>query len=172
MAALTDRAVNNALAAARINSNADLSSSTAAQTVANQCDQRIHTYPLFSSVAGTAATTYNFQLARTDRLLKPIEVRILPGGALTASDTNYDTITFYFNNDAGGANTNFALAATSATVSVPTGSWVQGNSVLIPLVSSPPNIPAASSIGVSFVATGTGVSIPLYTAAQIIWQEV
>lgn len=111
--ALSDRTVNNLLAAARVASNTDVA---AAQAMANQLDQRhVMLQAQVVVTALTAGVTYRFCGFVADRAYKVISARFMGPSLLTASVTNYPTINVVANNDAGGTDTILASLAVTTT---------------------------------------------------------
>ena len=89
---------------------------------------------------------------------------ILPGAALTSSDTNYKTLSFKTGNQAGGALS--TAISTLNTKTVPgggTGDWVARTA--IPLFSGRQTVAAASTAYLEIAASGTGVAL---TGANVV----
>jgi len=110
----------------------------------------------------TAETTFGLGSIFTGTLVN--SVYFVPGAAVTASDTNYATITVQ-KRTAGGAATTIASGSTTLTVGTPLGNFTAFVPVLLPL--SVPNISLLASDVLTFniTKTGTGVVLPASTIA-------
>lgn len=123
----------------------------------------------------TPGTTYTFPLVRVDRPIVIKDFRVLPGGALTASATLFETMALVYNNDAGGANTSLASYTTNLTGNGGTGNWTVGTSIPLFSAASPisgATVPAGSQVMMTLTPTSTGTAVPAQTLFQVIWEEV
>lgn len=122
------------------------------------------------TAASTAGTTYYWTVARVDRPVKVIEVRVCPGGALTADNTNYAGISYEYTNDGGGSAVVMGSVNTKVTG---TNSWLAQQSFVV-TANAAINavIPAGSFIYIKSAASGGGVAIPAGTRFQMLWEEV
>lgn len=153
---MTDRQVNNFLNAARIASNTDVA---AAQTVANQIDQRHIMIPIqVVTTSLTAAATYRYVGFVADRAYNLISARIIPAAAITAVGTSFLTWNIVWNNDAGGADT------TAATLSVNTTSLVANQSFPLVVTAANAAIASGKQVDVLIGFAGAGAVVPAGTA--------
>ncbi len=109
------------------------------------------------AVEASAATLSSKILARTTGACKVTVARILPDAALTASDTNYATITIGYTDDLGGAATTVATITTQVTGG--SGNWVADQSVAMTLATDP-SVPTNKALKFISAKTAAGVAIP------------
>lgn len=144
----------------------------------NQMHQRMmDTLGPQSAATATTGTLY-FAGWTTDRAIKVLSVKCMPGGALTANDTNYRTVQLVQNNDLGGADTTIASLTTQTTGTGGSGNWNGGGgaspiqSIAMPVTAANALVAAGQSLQFKITSTGTGVAVPGSTYLQVIYEEV
>lgn len=108
-----------------------------------------------TDVAGTA---YAIPLVDQGRDILVTSVTIVPGAALTESNTAYKTLALKTGNKAGGAlSAAIAQVDTRPVANGGTGSWVARTA--IPLFSGRATVTAANTLYLEIAVTGAGVAL-------------
>lgn len=108
--------------------------------------------------AANTATTACADYCPTAREL--ISGAILPGGAVTADDTDYATITVGYDDGAGGGVTSLAAVTTKNTGG--TGNWTAGVAIALTAITPALSIPAGKYLSVVIAKAGAGVALPAF----------
>lgn len=118
------------------------------------------TYVVASALTGTNALseTY-FGYLRVAMSL--VSARVVPGGSLTADDSNNATVTVYKRTSSGASQTAIAALTTSTTDS---GNWTAGAAKDMGVETAGVACGAGSSISAAITKGGTGVTVPAGTA--------
>lgn len=161
----------------------------------NSAVQQLHQrwQSLTVTAAESSATTDITQgFLYTDRALLVLAVAIIPGAAVTASDTAYKTVSLQYNNGKGGSSTTiFQVTTQTSGQAAGTGSWVAGTVLGFaygplagtgqwsattagtgnPFTAANVTIPANSLLQIAAVHTGAGVVVGPASFAVLL-QEV
>lgn len=133
------------------------------------CDDmlRMKTFCLYKQLVDSAAADTTAAYAATaedqtsDAVYCPLactiyQAKLMPFVALTASDTDYGTVTAVYDDGAGGSDTNVASLVTN----VAGGSWVVGTAKAMTMATTGGvAVPAGSWLTFSIGKTGNGVAI-------------
>jgi len=117
---------------------------------------RFETTKVVDAAAGTATGATPFAVARQPLLVTG--ATILPGGALTADDTNNAMITV-FKSTAGGAG----VAVAAITTNVASGNWVAltAKAMTLSVVAGALNLATGDVLYYTITKGGTGVAVPI-----------
>jgi hypothetical protein len=142
----------------------------AALTVAQDA-QRFHLLQVGATAIAANVANMNLCGPRLDRPLFVKEVRILPGGAVTANLVA--TVGYGYTNDNGATVTVMGSINGNTVANGGTGNWTFGTSIIVPPnVAVNPVVPSGSFMCVQLLNGGVQPAIPAGTTFQIIGEEV
>jgi hypothetical protein len=127
------------------------SSSDRGAAAASLRGPQYNVYQAATAAATSAVVSFD---TGTEQRFTVTEVKFLPTAALTANNTNYVRVSLEYNDGAGGAFTQCALALSTVAG---TGNWVANRPVNIPLTADV-SVPTGRTLHVRFLKVGTGVA--------------
>jgi hypothetical protein len=115
---------------------------------------------------GAAGDTTNLCTVPLDAKFLVTGAYIMPGGALTAHDTNYATVVLDVDDGAGGSATTLASNTTKTAGGGGTGNWTAGTAIEMTLTATIADriIDGATArkwLGINIAKAGTGVAVPI-----------
>lgn len=85
------------------------------------------------NVATTATEAILYWVAKVDKKVQVTSVKVIGAAALTADSTSYATLSLEYDDGAGGADTQVAVASTTPAG---TGNWTAGTAVALTITAS------------------------------------
>lgn len=114
------------------------------------------TYTFVFQVANAAGLTVELPLQVADFAFQVTAAKYLPSAAVTADNTNYQTLTLSKGDIVGGARTAIATRATT----VAGGSWTARIPVPLTITTTAASVTSGQQLYLQFAPTGTGVATP------------
>lgn len=103
----------------------------------------------------------------TTHAVRVISAKLIPGGAVTADNTNYTTVSLVYNDGAGGAATTVA----ALTTQVASGNWVANQPKTLTVTAANAEVASGKLFAVDLTGTGAGVATPAFIL-HVTYQEI
>lgn len=94
----------------------------------------------------------------TESPIRIVNAKIFPGIAVTAHDTNYQTIALFYDDGAGGADTSIITAITTK-ITGGTGNWTAQTAIPLTLLAAGVNVAQGKYVTCTYTHASSGVVI-------------